>query len=57
MTWNHVHRRGETLRDVVETLDVRRDGVLPVDLPGVAENFDGPSGTGPRPYTYRRPYP
>ena len=43
MTWNHVHRRGETLRDVVEALDARRDGVLPLDLPGVAENFDGPT--------------
>jgi hypothetical protein len=39
MTWNAYHRRGETLRDVISQLDERRDGVLPWQAPGVAENF------------------
>jgi hypothetical protein len=39
MTWNAVHRRGEVLRDVVDEANLRRDGTLPVDLPGVAETF------------------
>ena len=39
MSWNTFHRRGDTLRAVVETANERRDGVLPVDVPGVAENF------------------
>lgn len=39
MTWNSFHRRGEILRDVVETADERRDGVLPMQLPGVTESF------------------
>ncbi|HET7683985.1 MAG TPA: hypothetical protein VFK34_10010 [Marmoricola sp.] len=39
MTWTAFHRRGEVLRTVVETVDDRRDGLLPLDLPGVAETF------------------
>src|SRR3954451_14410461 len=39
MTWNTFHHRGEILRTVVETADTRRDGVLPMQLPGVAETF------------------
>jgi hypothetical protein len=39
MSWNTFHRRGDTLRAVVETANARRDGVLPMDLPGVVENF------------------
>ncbi len=40
MTWNAFHHRGDVLRDVVETADRRRDGILPLDVPGVAELFD-----------------
>lgn len=39
MTWNSFHRRGEILRTVIETVDARRDGVLPLDVDGVAETF------------------
>jgi hypothetical protein len=39
MTWTTFHRRGEVLRTVIDVLDARRDGVLPMDLPGVAETF------------------
>ena len=39
MTWNAFHHRGEILQSVVETADARRDGVLPMALPGVAETF------------------
>jgi len=39
MTWDAFHRRGEVLRDVVDTANARRDGVLPRELPGVAETF------------------
>jgi hypothetical protein len=39
MTWTTFHRRGEVLRTVIDTLDVRRDGVLPLDVPGVRETF------------------
>jgi len=39
MTWTTFHRRGEVLRAVYDVLDARRDGVLPMDLPGVAETF------------------
>jgi hypothetical protein len=39
MTWTSFHRRGEILRDVVATADRRRDGRLPMDVPGVAETF------------------
>lgn len=39
MTWNAFHHRGEILHTVVETANSRRDGVLPMDLPGVRETF------------------
>ncbi|HET6563014.1 MAG TPA: hypothetical protein VFG72_14150 [Marmoricola sp.] len=39
-TWDTVHRRGEVLRAVVHEANARRDGILPTDLPGVAETFD-----------------
>jgi hypothetical protein len=39
MTWNTFHHRGEILQTVVETADTRRDGMLPMQLPGVTETF------------------
>ena len=39
MTWNTFHSRGEILQQVVETADTRRDGLLPMELPGVASTF------------------
>jgi hypothetical protein len=39
MSWNNFHNRGEILRAVVDTANDRRDGVLPVGVPGVVENF------------------
>ena len=39
MSWKTFHNRGETLRDVVHVADERRDGALPMNVPGVAENF------------------
>jgi hypothetical protein len=39
MTWTTFHRRGEVLRTVIEAADARRDGLLPMDLPGVPETF------------------
>jgi hypothetical protein len=39
MTWNAFHHRGEILQAVIDTADLRRDGVLPMDLPGVPETF------------------
>ena len=39
MTWDAFHRRGEVLRTVVAEADRRRDGVLPMQVPGVAETF------------------
>lgn len=39
MTWNAFHHRGEILRTVVEIADNRRDGMLPMHLPGVSETF------------------
>jgi hypothetical protein len=39
MTWTTFHRRGETLRIVIELADLRRDGLLPMDAPGVRETF------------------
>ena len=39
MSWKAFHHRGETLRVVVDTANERRDGVLPMDAPGVTENF------------------
>jgi hypothetical protein len=40
MNWNAFHQRGDILRAVVETADHRRDGALPLDVPGVTERFD-----------------
>ncbi|MFC7493053.1 MULTISPECIES: hypothetical protein [unclassified Nocardioides] len=39
MTWTSFHRRGEILRDVISSANRRRDGLLPMELPGVAETF------------------
>lgn len=39
MTWKAFHNRGETLRSVIATAAVRRDGILPMDVDGVAETF------------------
>jgi hypothetical protein len=41
MTWTAYHNRGETLRSVMATAATRQDGVLPMDVPGVAETFHG----------------
>lgn len=43
MGWSSFHRRGEVLRDVLRAADERRDGVLPMDVTGVAETFAGPT--------------
>jgi hypothetical protein len=39
MTWKSFHNRGEILRTVIATANLRRNGVLPMDVPGVAETF------------------
>jgi hypothetical protein len=39
MTWDSFHRRGEVLRTVEAVADTRRDGLLPMDVAGVAETF------------------
>ncbi len=39
MTWKAFHNRGETLRLVIATSADRRDGILPMDVAGVAEHF------------------
>ncbi|KQY63532.1 MULTISPECIES: hypothetical protein [unclassified Nocardioides] len=39
MTWEAFHHRGDVLHRVFDEVRVRRDGVLPMDLPGVAETF------------------
>ncbi len=39
MTWTAFHNRGETLRSVIATSAVRRDGLLPMDLDGVTATF------------------
>lgn len=39
MTWKSFHHRGEILRTVIATADLRRDGLLPMDVDGVAETF------------------
>lgn len=39
MTWKSFHSRGETLRSVIAAADVRRDGILPLDVEGVHETF------------------
>lgn len=41
MTWKAFHNRGEVLRTVIATAAARRDGILPMDVPGVAEKFTG----------------
>jgi hypothetical protein len=40
MTWNSYHRRGEVLRTVIKAADERRDGILPMDVDGVAQTFE-----------------
>ncbi|MBZ5737456.1 hypothetical protein [Nocardioides mangrovi] len=39
MTWTSFHRRGEILRDAIASANRRRDGLLPLDVPGVHETF------------------
>ena len=39
MSWTAFHSRGETLHAVVDTANARCDGVLPMQVPGVAVNF------------------
>lgn len=39
MTWKSFHHRGEVLRDVITSANRRRDGHLPLDVPGVHETF------------------
>lgn len=39
MTWKSFHNRGEILRSVITTANVRRDGILPMDVDGVSETF------------------
>ncbi|HET6651682.1 MAG TPA: hypothetical protein VFH10_03505 [Nocardioides sp.] len=38
-TWDAFHRRGDVLRAVADRADARRDGVLPLDVLGLAETF------------------
>jgi hypothetical protein len=39
MTWKSFHHREEVLRTVITTADTRRDGILPLDVAGVADTF------------------
>lgn len=39
MTWTAFHNRGETLRTVIATAQMRRDGHLPMDVDGVSRHF------------------
>jgi hypothetical protein len=39
MSWTAFHSRGETLHAVVDTANANRDGILPMQVPGVSENF------------------
>ena len=39
MNWEAFHHRGDVLHAVISELAVRRDGTLPMDLPGVNETF------------------
>ena len=39
MTWTTFHRREDVLRAVIDAADLRRDGLLPTDVPGVPETF------------------
>jgi hypothetical protein len=38
-SWKSFHNRGEILRTVIATADDRQDGILPMDVAGVAETF------------------
>jgi hypothetical protein len=38
-SWRAFHNRGEILRSVIATADARQDGILPMDVAGVAETF------------------
>ena len=39
MSWNDFHHREDILRAVVDTADENRDGVLPMHVAGVTQNF------------------
>lgn len=39
MSWTAFHSRGETLRAVVDAANANRDGIVPMQVPGVTENF------------------
>ncbi len=39
MSWTAFHSRGETLHAVVDTANTDLDGIPPMQVPGVAENF------------------
>jgi len=39
MSWTAFHSRGETLHAVVDAANATQDGILPLQVPGVAENF------------------
>ena len=39
MSWTAFHSRGETLQAVVDAANAAHDGVLPMQVPGVAQNF------------------
>ena len=39
MSWTAFHSRGETLHAVVDAANAAQDGILPLQVPGVAENF------------------
>lgn len=41
MTWNAFHSRGAILHAVIAAANERQDGLLPADVPGVGETFDG----------------
>ena len=40
MTWTAHHHREDVLRAVIDEANRRRDGQLPMELPGVADTFD-----------------
>jgi len=40
MTGDHSHRRADVLRAVIDAANLRRDGALPLDVPGVEAVFD-----------------
>jgi hypothetical protein len=39
MSWTAFHSRGETLHAVVDAANANHDGILPMQVPGVTENF------------------